>query len=98
MITKEEALTENHFHYGECTRKIGPRGGVTEKIIEVRRIGRTKTWVTRPTEWYIPVQYGFYGSGKFHLHESDAASYHLPKDCPLRDVNYATEDLRQKVG
>ena len=45
MITKEQAMTENHFidHWGD----------------HWRRNGATKTWKTRPDEFRVPIKYGF---------------------------------------
>ena len=45
MITREQALTAQRFHVGECSKVTGPRGGVKVSIVECRRNGQTKTWV-----------------------------------------------------
>lgn len=81
MITKEQALTAQHFHENGCKRTVGPRGGVADKIVVWRRNGRTKTWKTRPKEWVVPVKFGIYGYGT--ISDIVAASYHVPEDCPL---------------
>ena len=36
-MTKDEALTTDRFHYGECVKTVGPRGGVTITREEWRR-------------------------------------------------------------
>jgi hypothetical protein len=63
-LTKQQALTENSFHAGTCTRTIGPRGGIKEDIEVWRRNGKTKTWKRAPDDFVIPVKYGLrsYGS------------------------------------
>lgn len=50
MITKESALEKAHrgaiLHYTgrhECTRTVGPRGGVKENITRCRVSGQVKT-------------------------------------------------------
>jgi hypothetical protein len=50
-ITKEQALTENMFHEDH---EPGAK-----QIVRWRRNGRTQTWVTRPTEFRVPVKWGF---------------------------------------
>lgn len=81
MLTKHDAIFADEFHYGTCTKVVGPRGGVTINIKRVRRNGRTQTWVTRPNEWRIPVKYGL--KGTFSIHDHDAELYHTAEDCPL---------------
>lgn len=53
-ITPENAKTANTFY----SRKHTYKNGVTP--LQVRRNGATKTWVTRPNEFRIPVKYGLY--------------------------------------
>ena len=81
MITKEQALTANEFHYRECQRIVGPRGGV--KLIQEiwRRNGKTQTWKTRPSEWRIPVKYGLFDYGR--ILDRDSYLWHTAEDCPL---------------
>lgn len=72
MITKEQALTENNFHENHDPG--------AKKIRNWRRMGRTQTWVTRPTEFRIPVKYGMYSPGSiFHY---DAQDFHAASECP----------------
>jgi hypothetical protein len=49
MITKEQALTENYFvdDYGRIWR----------------RNGKTRTWKTRPNDFYLPVKHGLWDYG-----------------------------------
>ena len=86
MITKHDALTANEFHYGECTRTVGPRGGVTVKCEVWRRNGATKTWVTRPDAFRVPVKHGM----RHYAYVSNEGSWspvvngwHTADDCPL---------------
>lgn len=81
MLTKEQAMTHDHFHNGECRRTVGPRGGVFTSIIGVRRNGKTKTWVTRPDEFRVPIKYGLRDC--FYITQNDAVDYHIPAECPL---------------
>ena len=56
MITKEQALTEDHFHHVRLRNADGTP-------LRVRRNGQTKTWKTRPTHFRIPYKYGLYEHG-----------------------------------
>ena len=56
MITREQALTAQRFHVGECSKVTGPRGGVKISIVECRRNGQTKTWVRTPENFSVPVK------------------------------------------
>lgn len=82
MITKQQAVTAQEFHYGECTRTTGPRGGVKENIVVWRRNGATKTWKTRPQEFSVPVKYGM--RDYTHINERNARFFHTEADCPLK--------------
>ncbi len=79
MVTKEQAQVESHFHYGECVRTIGPRGGETLKQENWRRSGMTKTWKTRPDEFSVPIKYGLYNSS--YLTHSNASEFHTAANC-----------------
>lgn len=91
MVTLEQALSAgSHFgtvtlHYGECSRTIGPRGGVTESIERWRVNGSAKTWVTRPGEFRLPIKYGMgYGRGQHgYVDHTNARHFHLASECPL---------------
>lgn len=81
MITLEQAKTCNDFHYGNCTRSIGPRGGIKEKTIAARRNGKTQLWKTRPGDFRVPIKHGLYEYGEITPH--NAADFHTADDCPL---------------
>lgn len=70
MLTKQQAIEANVFHYGDCQVK-------TERW---RRNGRTQTWKTRPEDWLIPVKHGLYNYS--HIGHTEAAVFHIEKDCP----------------
>jgi len=63
MVTKEQAMTADFFHLGNCTQTVGKRGAVKKVISNWRRNGATKTWVTRPKDFRVPVKYGNYQHG-----------------------------------
>lgn len=87
MITKAQALALRYgeiVHYTgkhECSRHIGPRGGVTENVTRARVSGKCKTWLSRPDDFRIPVKHGLYESGEItHLLAGD---WHVEDECPL---------------
>lgn len=92
MVTKDQALTANEFHYGTCKRTIGLRGGVTEHTEHWRRNGATKVWSTRPDEFRVPIKYGLKKCS--YLTQSDANMFHTSQDCPLHNPAYVTRDER----
>ena len=84
MVTKAEALTASEFHYTgrhDCTRVVGPRGGVKVTITACRRSGRTQTWTTRPDAFRVPVKYGLYESAA--ITDENAHDWHTADACPL---------------
>lgn len=83
MLTKEQAVSAPEFHYGVCTRTVGPRGGVEIKITRVRRNGMTQVWKTRPADWRVPVKYGIRAKDQFSITQDRASEFHTPDDCPL---------------
>ena len=88
MITKDQALSCDIFHYTgkhQCTRHIGPRGGITEHITAVQRSGMTKTWRRSPERFKVPVKYGLYDSG--YITEKNAVDWHVVSECPLVNVD-----------
>lgn len=87
-ITRDDALDYSitHFHFegdGGCWRKTGPKGGVKQQTIEVRRNGGVQTWKTRPDEFRMPVKYGIRARDQFSVTHNDAWQYHTPDKCPL---------------
>lgn len=83
MVTKEQALTEDQFHYGNCTRATGPRGGVREHVVVCRRGGATKTWITRPDDFRVPIKVGFKEHGE--ITHQNCHQFHTAGDCVLLD-------------
>ena len=70
MITKEQALTAQRFHY--------PVSGT--KCETWRRNGKTQVWKTRPDEFRVPVKFGLYGYDAITHKEFDLV--HTEEDCP----------------
>lgn len=87
MITKKQALTANEFHYGECKRTFGPRGGITEYVERWRRNGKTQTWKRDPERFRIPIKFGLYAYSAIHNESSDATQWHTSEDCPLNKTH-----------
>ena len=83
MITKEQAITCNEFHYGKCVKTIGPRGGEMVKQVVYRRNGKTQIWKTRPDEFRVPIKTGFYKTGQLTHQNSD--DFHTRETCPLEN-------------
>jgi hypothetical protein len=86
MITKQQAMTESYFHYTgnePCKRTVGLRGGVTEKVTNVRANGKCKTWKRSPERFQLPFKYGMYGHG--YITEDNAGDFHVASECPLCD-------------
>ncbi len=87
MITKTQAESIGwgaDIHYTgrhECTRTVGSRGGVTEKITHCRPSGACKTWKTRPEDFRLPVKHGLRESSAIERHNMN--EWHLASDCPL---------------
>jgi len=81
MISIDDALTAEVFHYGECLRHVGPRGGVTERVESWRRNGKTQTWKTRPGAYRIPVKFGLYSYSQI----TPGDDFHAAHDCPLSE-------------
>jgi len=84
MVTKEQAMDTSivEFHWGYCTRTVGPRGGITERIDKWRRNGKCKLWITRPNEFKLPIKYGMKMCG--YITNGCAGDFHTAEDCPLR--------------
>lgn len=80
-ISNAQALTADRFHYGECIRTVGPRGGERTRIVEYRRNGETKVWKTRPTDFRVPIKWG--GCSYAYLTQGNAHLFHAEGDCPL---------------
>ena len=80
-ITLAQVLHAREFHYGECKKVVGPRGGVKVTREVWRRNGMTKTWVTRPGEFRVPIKYGLRGYS--YIDQFNVGEFHAAADCPL---------------
>ena len=74
-------INEGAAHYGNCTRIIGPRGGVKEHSVICRINGSLKTWKTRPGDFRLPIKHGMRGYGE--IVPENISQFHAPSDCPL---------------
>lgn len=86
MITKEQAI---ELHYGsivhytgrhDCSRSVGPKGGIKINIVQFRVSGKCQTWKTRPNDFRLPVKFGLYES--YAVTQGDSV-WHLESECPL---------------
>lgn len=98
MVTQEQALTENTFHYtgpggsvyhprdNSCRVDTGPRGGQTFHVVRCRRNGSTQTWKTRPGDFRLPIKAGMreYGS----ISQDNAEHFHVAHECPVPELRY----------
>jgi hypothetical protein len=82
-ITKDQAMSLDRFHDdGTCPVNAGMSGREKGPAIW-RRTGRTKTWVTRPDDFRVPVAYGLYQ----HSHVTPTNNnVHAEADCPRNEV------------
>lgn len=94
-LTREQALSANEFHHGNCRRTIGKRGGVKESITRARRNGRTQTWKRDATRWRVPIKLGLYQYGD--ITPERAREWHVPEDCPLNQTDGAVA-LVEHIG
>lgn len=83
MLTANDIDSGHEFHYGTCTRTIGPRGGETVKIENWRRNGTTKRWKRNAARFYLPLKYGLRSYTALTEH-SDTEVWHCAEDCPLK--------------
>jgi hypothetical protein len=98
-ITKHQAVTADEFHYGSCSRSVGPRGGITEHVEHWRRNGATQTWKRRPDDFRIPVKYGLYRYSQIRSDYYDLNKWHVADDCPLLETPVTvTVDNAQFTG
>lgn len=84
MVTKEQAMVCDRFHYTgrhACFRHVGVRGGVTERVTNVRRNGATKVWKRSPDRFSVPIKYGMYEYAC--ITEGNCSDFHVESECPL---------------
>lgn len=93
MVTKEQAITARHFHYigkHDCSKTVGPRGGITTRITEVRASGKCQTWKRDPLRFRLPIKYGLYES--WEITQDNAADFHIESECPLDQQNQPSQE------
>jgi len=87
-VTKDQAIVAVEFHYGTCQNHIGIRGGKTLQQIRFRRNGKTKTWVTRPDEFRVPIKHGLREYG--YITQTNAKDFHTAEQCEIVDISVCT--------
>ena len=90
MATIHDFNREGTAHYGNCTRSIGPRGGITEHTTSCRVTGQLKTWKTRPDDFRLPIKHGMRNYGE--IVPSNIAEFHLASECPLLAAGSVAND------
>ena len=80
MITKNQALTERHFHSNNC-QFVSNRNYT---CFRYRANGACKTWKTRPDEFRLPVKRGCCSFG--YITDSNANNFHVANDCPIPEL------------
>jgi hypothetical protein len=84
MITREQAITANEFHFGHCTRTVGPRGGTQISSMHWRRNGFTQTWKREPEKFRVPIKHGLRDFGNIdNYFYCNTDSFHTAENCPL---------------
>ena len=88
MVTKEQLETAStdrfgqlNFHYGKCSKTVGPRGGVTENVTRYRKSGMLKTWKTRPNDFRMPVKYGM--RNHYYIDQGNCDQFHFASECDV---------------
>lgn len=82
MLTEYQIANAHAFHFGECKRIVGPRGGVTITREVWRRNGSTKRWKRQPNRFSIPVKYGFRGPYTY-VTDDNAHMFHAEAACDI---------------
>lgn len=81
IMDMAKALVTDRFHYGECSKRVGPKGGVYISRNEWRRNGANQTWKTDSTRFRIPIKYGMRSYDA--ITEWNVASFHAESDCEV---------------
>ena len=84
-VSREQALSEDEFHHGTCTRTHKSRGGEQTSVEVCRRSGPTQTWKTPPDAFSTPITWG---RSHGYIQRDNADQFHLAKECPLEVVEY----------
>lgn len=82
-MTPEQIDTARDFHFGECQKIVGPRGGVTYRAEHWRRNGATQRWKRDPERFRIPIKYGLRAYSSI---TEAAVGFHAATDCPIEDL------------
>jgi len=80
MVTKQQAIEGREFHFGICSKTIGPRGGIKYKQEAWRANGECKTWKRTPSRFCLPIKHGLYGYN--YLTDKNCSVFHLASECP----------------
>jgi hypothetical protein len=84
MVTLGQALGLGYrgvVHLNGCSRVVGVRGGVVERVRVYRVNGVVKTWKKDVGRWEVPIVWGLRGWDK--LSNGNAGWFHVAGECPL---------------
>lgn len=81
MITKEDALK---LSIGQTLFHIRQKNSDGSRL-RARVNGKTKTWKTRPNAFEIPMKYGFYNTGCFHIFHDGYTEFTNPSNWDIED-------------
>ncbi len=87
----QQAASASYIHWGNCTRTIGPKGGVKEHSTVCKVNGSLKTWKTRPNDFRLPVKHGMRGYGE--VTPENISQFHLESECPLHNDGTVANDV-----
>lgn len=85
-ITKDQALKLRHgneVHFGECTKVVGPKGGIKLHVNKARVTGYIQTWKRDESRFRLPVMHGLRGYGA--ITNDNCEYFHMPEDCPTNE-------------
>lgn len=84
MVTREQALTADHYHLNGCKKIVGPKGGEKFECVRARRNGNTKTWKRAPSRFEVPIKHGMRTYG--YINNDNAHLWHVNRDCPVEEL------------
>lgn len=93
ILNAEQIRDSRHFHVGTCTRTVGPKGGIKDDVITVRRYSDTKYGNgSNSDQFTITTKHGLYTY--YYINNNNVADVHAWDDCPIGiPVNIKVKEL-----